>query len=186
MADTQNELTCPACGKKMKKVLIKRTGFNIDICLNGCGGIFFDNREFKHFDEKDENIKEIEHLTKDKEFIDADESYKRYCPACHSPMVKNFSSANKIVEVDECYICGGKFLDNQELQKIRGEYETEEARSRAVLESFMSSLPEAYVNEFRQSGDLKDIIDWDRVDSNKQTLAIEEQIIDIEEFEVND
>ena len=186
MADTKNELVCPACGRKMEKVLIEHTGFNIDICLNGCGGIFFDNREFKHFDEKAENIKQIEKLTADKEFFQADESYIRYCPACHSAMVKNFSSANKSIEVDECYICGGKFLDNQELQKIRAEYETEEARSRAVMQAFASSLPEMYANELRKSGVFNGVVDWDRVDSDRQSLAIEEQIIDIEEFEVND
>ena len=105
MADTKNVLTCPACGTKMEKILIEHTGFNIDICLNGCGGIFFDNREFKHFDEKAESIKQIEKLTADKEFIHADESYTRYCPACKSAMVKNFSSANKVIEIDECYMC---------------------------------------------------------------------------------
>ncbi|MBR1977420.1 zf-TFIIB domain-containing protein [bacterium] len=182
MADTKNELTCPACGSKMEKVLIKHTGFNIDICLNGCGGIFFDNREFKYFDEKAENIKQIEKLTAGKEFIHASESLIRTCPACKSKMVKNYSSANKTIEIDECYICGGKFLDNQELQKIRAEYETEEDRSNAVIEAFVMSLPEVYANEVRQSGLLKGKINWDYVDTQRETLAIEEKIIDVEEF----
>lgn len=185
MADTKNELICPACGNKMEKVLIEHTGFNIDICLNGCGGIFFDNREFKHFDEKAESIKQIEKLTTGKEFIHADESYVRYCPACKSAMVKNFSSANKTIEVDECYICGGKFLDNQELQKIRAEYETEADRSKAVLNAFASSLPEAYANEFRKAGIL-DKYNWDNTNFNNQNIAIEEHVVDIEEFQKHD
>lgn len=33
-------------------------------------------------------------------------------------MVKNSSSIHKKIEVDDCYSCGGKFLDNNELQKL--------------------------------------------------------------------
>ena len=41
-------------------------GINIDICTNGCGGIFFDNREFKIFDEKTESIDEIKKALEEK------------------------------------------------------------------------------------------------------------------------
>ena len=47
MADTLKELKCPACGKVMEKVFIPSEGINLDICTDGCGGIYFDNREFK-------------------------------------------------------------------------------------------------------------------------------------------
>ena len=56
MADTLDKLACPACGEEMKKIYMQEAGVNIDLCLNGCGGIFFDNREFEKFDEPDENI----------------------------------------------------------------------------------------------------------------------------------
>ena len=49
-------------------------------------------------------------------------------------MVKNSSSAQRIIEVDDCYSCGGKFLDNNELIKIRAEYDTEEQRSEDVIQ----------------------------------------------------
>ena len=42
----------------------------------------------------------------------------RVCPNCGTKMVKNHSSINADIEVDECYACGGKFLDNGELLKI--------------------------------------------------------------------
>ena len=186
MADTQRELFCPACSKKMKKVLIKHTGFNLDVCLDGCGGIYFDNREFKHFDEKAESIKEIEKAMAGKEFFQADETLVRKCPNCGTKMVKNYSSAKKAIEIDDCYVCGGKFLDNLELKKIRAEYDTEEDRSNAVLEAFARSLPEAYAYEFRKAGILKDVVNWDSIDNSGQNLAIEEHIIDVEEYETHD
>lgn len=60
MADTLETLKCPACGAIMEKVFIPKEGINIDICLNGCGGIFFDNREFDKFNEANEDITVIE------------------------------------------------------------------------------------------------------------------------------
>ena len=59
MADSLNILTCPACGKVMEKVFIPSQEINIDICTNGCGGIFFDNREFDKFDERNEDVSDI-------------------------------------------------------------------------------------------------------------------------------
>lgn len=129
MADTQKTINCPACGTEMVKIFMPDQKINIDVCVNGCGGIYFDNKEFKQFDEQHENISEIIEALKDKTFIKVDETKTRICPVCGSNMVKNFSSVKREIEIDECYFCGGKFLDNNELIKIREEYETEADRS---------------------------------------------------------
>ncbi|MCM1010591.1 MAG: zf-TFIIB domain-containing protein [Fusobacterium sp.] len=129
MADNQNIIKCPACGTEMTKVYMNEQGINLDVCVNGCGGIFFDNREFKQFDEQHESIDEVVEALKDKTFVEVDQTQTRVCPACGSNMVKNFSSVKAKIEVDECYFCGGKFLDNGELIKIRDEYATEAERS---------------------------------------------------------
>ena len=131
MADTLDEIICPACGKAMKKVKLEEQGFFVDVCTEGCGGMFFDNREFKKVDEKSESIDEILKATENKTFTPVDESQRRVCPVCGHNMVKNHSSHLKKVEVDECYNCGGMFLDDGELLKIRNEYETEADRAAA-------------------------------------------------------
>ena len=133
MADTLKPLNCPACGKTMEKVFIPSQGINIDICTEGCGGIFFDNREFDRFDEKDEDISEILTKIEGKKFSKPDESLTRVCPNCGAQMVKNHSSIKKEIEIDECYTCGGKFLDNSELVKIRAEYENNDERDEDIL-----------------------------------------------------
>ena len=56
MADNFKTLRCPACQKEMKKVFVPSEGVNVDICLDGCGGIYFYTREFQNFYEQDENI----------------------------------------------------------------------------------------------------------------------------------
>lgn len=133
MADTLKALKCPACGKDMEKVFIPNLGINLDICTDGCGGIYFDNREFERFDEKDEDISKILEKISGKEFAPVDQSQTRICPNCGTKMVKNSSSIHKKIEVDDCYSCGGKFLDNNELQKIREEYDTAEQRDEDIL-----------------------------------------------------
>lgn len=133
MADTLKALKCPACGKDMEKVFIPNLGINLDICTDGCGGIYFDNREFERFDEKDEDISKILEKISGKEFAPVDQSQTRICPNCGAKMVKNSSSIHKKIEVDDCYSCGGKFLDNNELQKIREEYDTAEQRDEDIL-----------------------------------------------------
>ncbi len=129
MADNFKTIKCPACQKEMHKIFIPSEGINIDVCLDGCGGIYFDNREFKSFDEQHENIDQILKAIEGKEFIKVDETLPRTCPVCGARMVKNFASIKKEVQIDECYACGGKFLDHGELTKIRSQYLTEADRS---------------------------------------------------------
>lgn len=132
MADNKDLLICPACGEFMKKVYIPVAGVNVDVCVDGCGGIWFDNREDLKFDEKHENIDEILNELKGKKFVEVDEKKDRYCPVCASKMVKNFCSVKHEIEVDECYSCGGKFFDRHELDAMRAQYDTEEERIGAV------------------------------------------------------
>ncbi len=140
MADSLQELKCPACQSVMTKVYFPQEGFSVDVCTEGCGGIFFDNREFKYFDEEHENIDEIAKVLKDKTFKSVDSSLPRTCPACGAKMVKNKTAMNGKIEIDECYSCGGKFLDFAELDAIRSEYKTEEDRRDAVLQYMYSTV----------------------------------------------
>lgn len=140
MADNLNVIKCPACQKEMKKIFIPEEGINVDICTDGCGGIYFDNREFNKFDEEHEDITAIIEGLGDKKFIKVDESLPRSCPVCGAKMVKNYSSAKKEVQVDDCYKCGGKFLDRGELIKIREEYKTEEERTADVVNMVMETV----------------------------------------------
>lgn len=128
MADNNYDLICPACGEMMTKIYIPSAKVNLDICLDGCGGIYFDNREFKQFDENSENIDEILKAKLGKQFKEVNQNATRICPVCATTMVKNYASAKHEIEVDDCYNCGGKFLDHGELLKIRAQFNTEQER----------------------------------------------------------
>ncbi len=142
MKDTTNEIFCPACGKPMKKIYLEEQKFNIDICLDGCGGIFLDNRELKKIDEEHEDITPVLEAIKGKTFEKTDSSKIRVCPACGNKMVKNYTSHLRKIEIDECYGCGGKFLDYGELAEIRREYKNEKERVGEFDKYIQSIIPE--------------------------------------------
>lgn len=140
MPDNLKKILCPACHKEMKKIFMPEQGINVDVCADGCGGIYFDNREFKHFDEEHENIDKITEALQGKTFIKVDENEVRICPVCGAQMVKNFSSIKHNIQIDDCYSCGGKFLDHGELLKFRQEYKTENERSSDVVKAVYSTV----------------------------------------------
>ena len=129
MADNLKDINCPACGEKMIKVFMPSANLHLDVCTNGCGGIYFDNREFSKFDEPNEDISPVLEALTCKEFKKVDQSLKRKCPVCGTFMVKNFANPKQEIEIDECYACGGKFLDYMELDKIRVQCSDEEIKT---------------------------------------------------------
>lgn len=142
MTDTKHYIMdCPACGKQMKKVFIENANINVDICTEGCGGIFFDNRELEKFDEEHENADEIFEALKGKEYTPTDENEVRICPICDTPMVK--LGGKNSTQIDVCNLCGGKFLDNGELQKIR----EENSQKTVIKEELLNLLEQNAMNE---------------------------------------
>jgi hypothetical protein len=57
-------------------------------------------------------------------------------------MMRRFSSARREVAVDECPGCGGFWLDQGELLRIRTEFPTEEARRKASERLLGETHPE--------------------------------------------
>ena len=72
--DSTKILRCPACGEEMEKIFVSSANCNVDICTKGCGGIFFDNREYQKFDENHESIDEIKQALAGKTLKDVDKT----------------------------------------------------------------------------------------------------------------
>ena len=134
MADTLDEIACPACGKAMKKVYLENENFNVDVCTQGCGGVFFDNREYTKIKKDTSDIRKILEELEGKNFPEVKQTETRKCPVCGSRMVKNFSSLSNRIQIDVCYNCGGVFLDNNELQEIRKTYKSDKELEEALRE----------------------------------------------------
>lgn len=128
-------MKCPACDRELQTM--KVSDLTVDVCKNGCGGIWFDNFELRKVDEQHEAAGEVLLDIGRAQIYKIDYSKTRSCPKCKTVnMIKHFFSVKKEVEVDECGSCGGIWLDYGELGKIRKEYTTEEARKKAALAYF--------------------------------------------------
>jgi len=150
--DNRNVINCPACDKPMTKVCMQGADVSVDVCLDGCGGMLFDNRELKKFDEEHENIDEISDIIQGKTFENVNEAEVRICPICKVPMVKQ-GSGKAGVQIDVCNTCGAKFLDNGELKKIR----TFDDVSTNKAEALMSALYTKNLEEVLGSNAHKEI-----------------------------
>ena len=144
MADTKEIISCPACGKEMKKIFIPEINVNIDICADGCGGIFFDNRELKLLNKDADKVDEIIKSIEGKTFTKTDDSLERICPACGATMIKNKvnnkdTNENDFIVIDECYNCGGKLLDHGELEKFKHEKKVPKSEKEPVDVQYLYS-----------------------------------------------
>jgi len=132
-------MKCPACGRELKEKIV--SGVKVDVCENGCGGIWFDNYELKKFDEIHENCEGLVNIKKDPDVRIKDD--RRVCPGCEDvKMMKHFFSIKKRIKVDECPACGGVFLDGGELEAIRDQFDTQKEREEAADKYFNAEFSE--------------------------------------------
>ncbi len=143
-------MICPACQHEMTEMSVQ--GVTLDVCVGGCGGIWFDNLELKKVDEPHEAVgQDLLEVAYDPEVV-VDGSQRRDCPHCDSiVMMRHFSSIKREVEVDECPSCGGFFLDRGELNTIRELFPTEEERREAARRMFGEMFDEDLEDQAEQS-----------------------------------
>jgi len=127
-------MQCPACGRALTPRTV--AGVAIDVCEGGCGGIWFDNRELRKLDDREEAAgEELLGLARDPA-VAVDHEATWNCPRCDAqPMTRHFYSPQRAVEVDECPRCGGVWLDAGELATIRAQYASEATRNAAHREA---------------------------------------------------
>ena len=128
-------MKCPACENTLQQMTVGDV--TVDVCKNGCGGIWFDNFELKKFDEPHESLGEALLDIERDETITIDHSKRLKCPKCDDiVMMRHFFSVKKQVEVDECPGCAGFWLDAGELRTMRSLFNTEQEREQAAEQYF--------------------------------------------------
>lgn len=131
-------MNCPVCDKSM--VEEDFGDVQVDVCMNGCKGIWFDWSELKQLDENNEGLgRALEDALKIPRVNDEDRGRLK-CPKCGIAMHAHKYSNAKEVNVDECYACGGFFLDSGELRQIRDNYMSEEERD-AYVQKLVDETP---------------------------------------------
>jgi Zn-finger nucleic acid-binding protein len=148
--DEEASMTCPACGRELKGRTIG--GIVVDVCDGGCAGIWFDQFEIREFDEAHEGAGEsLLDVARDAS-IRVDHTKRLDCPKCSdSVMMRHFWSAKQEVEVDECGVCGGFWLDSGELKRIRSLFKNDAERKEAARQYFKDVLGDELA-EFKARG----------------------------------
>lgn len=128
-------MQCPRCSASLKE--LSNHNIQVDVCYEGCGGIWFDPFEFKKMDEKHEADEAFLTQLSQSSNKHVDLSGKINCPACEAqPMYRRFFSVKKSVELDECPKCAGFWLDAGELTHIYSTFKTEAEKNAAAQELF--------------------------------------------------
>jgi uncharacterized protein len=113
-------MKCPACYNELSELQVG--DLRVDVCHQGCGGIWFDAFELQRADEAaDAEGEALLEIRRD-ESVKVDPLRKRDCPRCQGVKLhRHFFSARRRVQVDQCPNCGGYWLDAGELALIREE-----------------------------------------------------------------
>ncbi|MCK4413398.1 MAG: zf-TFIIB domain-containing protein [Candidatus Eisenbacteria sp.] len=128
-------MNCPACGLKCQSV--RAGSITVEVCRDGCGGIWFDNFELEKVDEAHEAAGEMLIGLPRRSEVSPDPTRQLECPRCSGqPMIRHFFSVKRQVQVDVCPNCGGTWLDLRELAQIREQFASESARRLATEHVF--------------------------------------------------
>ena len=128
-------MKCPACSNNLAPTAIGDV--TVDVCNDGCGGVWFDNYELSKFDEAHEAAGEQLLAVEANADISIDHEVRRNCPKCPDlVMQQHFFSVKRGVTIDECPGCGGVWLDVGELRQIRRLYPSEAEREQAASDYF--------------------------------------------------
>lgn len=145
-ADTHDSINCPVCSRPLDQVAVGRV--IVDVCHQGCGGIWFDHFELQKFDEHHEGEgKMLSQAVERHPEISRDPKQRLRCPRCQNMVLRqHFFSVKQQVEVDSCPGCGGYWLDFGELDLIRSEFATARARDEAA-KKFLEELDDQHQND---------------------------------------
>ena len=135
-------MNCPRCEGILKKFVFQ--GIELDKC-NKCGGLWFDEGEFKKLKDTGISVEEATELDKKLENELKVKSGKLRCPRCYNFMREiNFMYTSPI-KIDCCEVCGGMWLDSGELSAIIKFIEKETKIEKSEVERYKKEYEMAKV-----------------------------------------
>lgn len=134
-------MKCPVCQNELKE--FDAGTFQIDICQDGCSGMWFDEGELEKCAAHNKPFPDSLLRMKRSPNVLIDRSKARGCPRCPSNQVMNRVEIDPEInfEIDHCDSCGGYWLDIGELQHMREQHE-EMAEISSRLKAFEKRVEE--------------------------------------------
>jgi len=143
-------MKCPACSHPLAETRVGN--LRVDVCQDGCGGIWFDAFELSKADDEAEAVGDVLLQIRFDKKLQVDFLRKRDCPRCADMKLKrHLFNPQSQVEVDECPNCGGYWLDHGELAKIRAE-KAQIAKAESAGDPALSSEMIRYLYRARLRG----------------------------------
>jgi len=141
-------MQCPACKNEMTEQDFGAA--MVDVCVDGCWGMWFDWKEIAQLDEEHEGVGDaLEKALNAKPQKKHTNREPINCPKCKKPMKSHIYKDTQGVLVNECYICGGFFLDAGQLRAIRDSLKNRKDKEKGI--DFSRALEKSsIVREFKQ------------------------------------
>ncbi len=145
-----SSLNCPRCHSSL--AAITANGVEVDICRNGCGGVWFDEKEYKKFDEASEDATPLL-LTSPSGAAPAsnDVGPAMSCPKCGEDgiLARRASGPDDKITIDQCMRCSGIWFDVGELGTYRAQFKTEDERETAA-DSFLAPAVDTILDQIEE------------------------------------
>ena len=97
-------MICPVCQKLM--VSQDFGGVNVEVCLNGCKGLWFDWGQVNKLDHKNQGFGAALQAALNAPRQNDQNRGPIKCPKCGIDMHRHQFESEKEINVDECYGCG--------------------------------------------------------------------------------
>ncbi len=153
-------MKCPACSNSLSPEQFGET--TLDICKDGCGGIWFDHRELQAVDEKAEFTGNRMLSLPKRPDLAIDREATRCCPKCEGEeLIRLWFDTQRQIELDQCLKCWGLWADTGELTGIRSQYETTEERQKAA-DSYLDTNFESAVQGLAEETKRKVLEEYQR------------------------
>lgn len=116
-------MNCPVCSNSLTER--EAHGFHVDVCADGCAGIWFDCAELDKCDTHRDKFPDELLRVKSNADVVIDRSRPRNCPKCSSSVMERlYFKADNSFEIDRCNSCDGHWLDIGELEYLRNHSKT--------------------------------------------------------------
>lgn len=160
-------MDCPRNHEPLKEIEFE--GVLVDICPS-CGGVWFDPKELEKFDEAHEEAgQKLLELMESYQKVPIDHDHRLSNP--RSPeidLVRRYYSPKEQIEIDECPITGGIWLNGGDLHQIRELFPSQEDRRLAYRDfavlwknsNDIENMKRESTLRARKADQVSNLLDW--------------------------